>query len=254
MQESPNTLKSIFANDETAIGVWCTLASALTTEVVASADLDWLLIDGEHSPNDLRSIMGQLQAAGQYSLEAVVRAPSDDAVVIKQLMDVGARSLMVPNVYDPKQAARIVAATRYAPYGMRGFSAAHRANRFGRIAHYHETAKENQLLILQIESELGVGNAREIAAVEGVDALFVGPGDLSTNMDSMKQTGAPLVQRAIHDVVAAANAEGKSAGILASEPTDALRYIEAGFRMIAVGTDLGLLAGGVDRLVASFKR
>lgn len=254
MQESTNTLKSTFANDEIAIGVWCTLASALTTEVVASAGPDWLLIDGEHSPNDLRSIMGQLQAAGQYPIEPVVRAPSDDVVAIKQIMDIGGRSLMVPNVCSAKQAEEIVAATRYAPNGVRGFSAAHRANRFGRIAHYHETAQENQLLILQIESEMGVGNAREIAAVEGVDVLFVGPGDLSTNMGLMNQAGAPLVQKAIHDVVAATNAEGKSAGILSTEPTDVFRYIETGFRMVAVGTDIGLLAGGVDRLVAAYKR
>lgn len=253
MQESPNTLKSTFSSDEVAIGVWCTLASALTTEVVASAGPDWLLIDGEHSPNDIRSIMGQLQAAGQYPTEPVVRAPPDDVVAIKQLMDIGGRSLMVPNVCSAKQAKAIVAATRYAPNGVRGFSAAHRANRFGRIARYHETAQENQLLILQIESEMGVRNSREIAAVEGVDVLFVGPGDLSTNMGFMNQAGAPLVQKAIYDVVAATNAEGKSAGIWATDRADARHYIENGFRMVTVGSDLGLLAKGLDDLVASFK-
>lgn len=253
MQERTNTLKAALASARPAIGIWCSLASALTTEVVAGAGADWLLIDSEHSPNDLRSIMAQLQTMGGYPAEAVVRLPSDDAVFIKRVMDVGARSLMIPNVRTAEQARSVVAAMAYAPLGIRGFSVGHRANAFGRISGYHARAREQQLLAVQIECETGVANAAEIAAVEGVDALFVGPGDLSTNMGAMGNPNAPHVQDAIASALAAAKGAGKAAGILAPAKTDADRYLEAGFTMVAVGSDLGLLARGSDALVASFR-
>src|SRR5699024_9617086 len=164
-------------------GLWCSLANPLSTEIMAGAGADWLLIDGEHSPNDLRSVIAQLQTAAAFPVEAVVRVPSDDANLIKQFMDGGARSLMVPNVSTADQARAITRAKAYAPAGgIRGYSTGHRANQFGRIRNYHATARQNQFLAVQIECETGVANAAEIAAVDGVDALFVGPGDLSTNM------------------------------------------------------------------------
>lgn len=254
MQERTNGLKQALQADRPAIGIWCSLANALTTEIVAGAGADWILIDGEHSPNDLRSIMAQLQAAAAYpACEAAVRLPSDDANLIKQMMDAGARSLMVPNVRTAEQARAIVASMSYAPDGMRGFSVGHRANAFGRIKNYHATARAQQLLALQIECETGVANASAIAAVPGVDVLFVGPGDLSTNMGAMGNPSAAHVQAAIQSVLDAARAQGKAAGILAPQQGDAERYLEAGFTMVAVGSDLGLLARGSDDLVARFK-
>lgn len=254
MQERMNGLKQALQADRPAIGIWCSLANALTTEIVAGAGADWILIDGEHSPNDLRSIMAQLQAAAAYqACEAAVRLPSDDANLIKQMMDAGARSLMVPNVRTAEQARAIVASMSYAPDGMRGFSVGHRANAFGRIKNYHATAREQQLLAVQIECETGVANASAIAAVPGVDVLFVGPGDLSTNMGAMGNPSAAHVQAAIQSVLDAARAQGKAAGILAPQQGDAERYLEAGFTMVAVGSDLGLLARGSDDLVARFK-
>ena len=253
MSVKPNDLKAALERDATCIGVWCSLANPLSTEVVAGSGADWVLIDSEHSPNDLRSIVAQLQAVGAYPVEPVVRLPSDDVNLIKQLMDGGARSLMIPNVRSVEQAREIVRATRYAPAGVRGFSVAHRANRFGRNEDYHATAHENQLLALQIECTTGVSNAAEIAAVKGVDALFIGPGDLSTNLDAMGDPGAAHVQEAIRQVIDAARGAGKAVGILAPGQADAERYIEWGCRMVAVGSDLGLLAKGVDSLVAYFK-
>lgn len=254
MQERTNGLKQALQADRPAIGIWCSLANALTTEIVAGAGADWILIDGEHSPNDLRSIMAQLQAAAAYpACEAAVRLPSDDANLIKQMMDAGARSLMVPNVRTAEQARAIVASMSYAPDGMRGFSVGHRANAFGRIKNYHATARAQQLLAVQIECETGVANASAIAAVPGVDVLFVGPGDLSTNMGAMGNPSAAHVQAAIQSVLDAARAQGKAAGILAPQQGDAERYLEAGFTMVAVGSDLGLLARGSDDLVARFK-
>lgn len=254
MQERPNSLKAALAAGVPHIGIWCSLASALTTEVVAGSGAGWLLIDGEHSPNHLLTIMAQLQVAAAFPCEAVVRLPSDDANLIKQAMDVGARSLMIPNVRDAAQARAIVRAMTYAPGGIRGFSVGHRANQFGRIAGYHANARAQQLLAVQIEDEAGVANAAGIAAVEGVDVLFVGPGDLSTNMGSMGNPGAAHVQEAIASVRAAAAAAGKASGILAPVKADADRYLAGGFTMVAVGSDLGLLARGSDALVAAFAR
>ncbi|MBZ9841508.1 HpcH/HpaI aldolase family protein [Mesorhizobium sp. CA5] len=254
MQERVNSLKAAVQAGKPHIGIWCSLASALTTEVVAGSGTGWLLIDGEHSPNDLRSIMAQLQVAAAFPCEAVVRLPSDDAILMKQALDVGARSLMIPNVRTADQARAIVAAMTYAPGGFRGFSVGHRANAFGRIACYHAKAREQQLLAVQIEDESGVANAGEIAAVAGVDVLFVGPGDLSTNMGAMGNPGAAHVQEAIASVRKAAAAAGKASGILAPVKADADRYVADGFTMIAVGSDLGLLARGSDALIASFRQ
>jgi 4-hydroxy-2-oxoheptanedioate aldolase len=253
MQERANPLKAAVMAGRPHIGVWCSLASALTTEIVAGSGAGWLLIDGEHSPNDLRSIMAQLQVAAAFPCEAVVRLPSDDPNLIKQAMDIGARSLMIPNVRTAGQARAIVAAMTYAPGGFRGFSVGHRANAFGRIAGYHANARAQQLLAVQIEDEAGVANAADIAAVEGVDVLFVGPGDLSTNMNAMGNPNAAPVQEAIRSVRRAAAAAGKASGILAPVKADADRYLTDGFTMVAVGSDLGLLARGSDALIASFK-
>lgn len=254
MQERVNSLKAAVQAGRAHIGIWCSLASALTTEIVAGSGAGWLLIDGEHSPNDLRSIMAQLQVAAAFPCEAVVRLPSDDPNLMKQALDVGARSLMIPNVRTAEQARAIVAAMTYAPGGFRGFSVGHRANAFGRIAGYHAKAREQQLLAVQIEDEAGVANAAEIAAVDGVDVLFVGPGDLSTNMGAMGNPGAKHVQEAISSVRKAAASTGKASGILAPVKADADRYLADGFTMVAVGSDLGLLARGSDALIASFNQ
>lgn len=254
IEERENLLKRLLTQGQPAIGLWCSLAEALTTEVMAGAGADWLLIDAEHSPNDLRSVIQQLQTAAAFPCEAMVRLPSDDPNLIKQFMDGGARSLMIPNVRTVDQAGTIARAMSYAPMGgIRGFSVGHRANQFGRIKDYHRTARAQQFLAVQIECEAGVANAAEIAAVEGVDALFVGPGDLSTNLDAMGNPNAKHVQQAIAQVLAAARAAGKPAGILAPQKADADRYLSDGFTMVAVGSDLGLLARGADALVASFR-
>lgn len=254
MQEKLNPLKAAISAGNASLGIWCSLSSALTTEVVVGSGSEWVLIDGEHSPNDIRSIMAQLQVVAAFPCEGAVRLPSDDANLIKQAMDVGARSLMIPNVKTAEQAKSIVSSMTYAPGGVRGFSVGHRANAFGRIPNYHAKAREQQLLAVQIECEVGVANAAEIAAVEGVDVLFVGPGDLSTNMRSMGNPNAPHVQEAIASVRLAAKKAGKASGILAPVKADADRYIADGFTMVAIGSDLGLLARGSDALIASFKR
>lgn len=253
MQERSNVLKQALAEGRPSLGLWCSLANPLTTEIMAGAGADWLLIDGEHSPNDLRSTVAQLQVVAAFPCEGVVRLPSDSPILIKQFLDAGARSLMIPNIQTADQARAVVAAMTYAPAGgMRGFSVGHRANQFGRIAGYHQNAREHQLLAIQIECETGVANAAEIAAVPGVDVLFVGPGDMSTNMNAMGNPNADHVQNAIAKVRQAAKDAGKASGILAPLKADADRYLAQGFTMVAVGADLGLLARGSDNLIASF--
>lgn len=253
MQERRNVLKATLAEGKPCIGLWCSLGSGLTTEIMAGSGAGWLLLDCEHSPNDLRSIVAQLQAAAAFPCEAAVRLHSDDPNLIKQFMDAGARSLMVPNVRTAEQARAVAAAMAYAPAGgIRGFSVGHRANQFGRIAGYHQNARANQLLAVQIECATGVANAAEIAAVDGVDVLFVGPGDLSTNLNAMGNPNADHVQVAIAQVRRAAAEVGKASGILAPVKADADRYLKDGFTMVAVGSDLGLLARGSDNLIASF--
>lgn len=247
-----NPLKSALARGELQIGLWCSLGSSVATEVVAGSGFDWLLIDAEHSPNDTLSVLAQHQAAGAFDCEIVVRIPGNDPILIKQYLDLGIRSILFPNVQSAEEATAIVSATRYPPHGIRGFSMSQRANRYSRIKDYHARASEEIFLALQIETEKAVRAAGDIAAVDGVDAIFVGPGDLSADMGALGNPAAPHVQEAIKSVV---SMKGPAAtGILAPKGDDARRYIVWGATMVAVGSDLGILVNGADGLVRSFDR
>ncbi|MDL2403740.1 HpcH/HpaI aldolase family protein [Rhizobium mayense] len=246
-----NPLKQALERGELQVGLWCSLGSSISTEVVAGSGFDWLLIDAEHSPNDLLSVLAQHQAAGAFDCEVVVRIPGNDPVTIKRYLDIGIRSLMFPNVQSVEEARAIVSATRYAPEGIRGFSVSQRANQYGRVKGYHARATEEIFLALQIETGVAVKAAKDIAAIDGVDAIFVGPGDLSADLGAMGNPLAGHVQEAINSVVSIK--EGVSTGILAPRSDDARRYIEWGARMVAVGSDLGLLVNAADSLAAQFK-
>lgn len=248
-----NKLKQALAENRRQIGLWCSLANNVTAEIVAGSGFDWLLIDVEHSPNDLRSVLAQLQAVAPYPLEPVVRLPNADPILIKQYMDIGARSLLLPNVDSAEEARQIVAATRYPQGGIRGVSLAQRSNRYGRIPNYHQQAERDICVVVQIESPAAVQAAEDIAAVEGIDALFVGPSDLSSNMGHLIQPQVEEVQQAIASVHAAARKAGKPVGILAPVEADAQRYLELGYTMVAVGTDQGLLIKASDQLAQRFK-
>lgn len=248
----PNRLKAALAANRRQIGLWCSLASNVTAEIVAGAGFDWLLIDVEHSPNDLRSVMSQLQAMAPYPVEPVVRLPVAETRLIKQYLDIGARSLLLPNVESVDEARAIVAATRYPGRGVRGVSVSQRANRYGRVKDYHQQADRELCVVVQIESPAGVAVAADIAALDGIDALFVGPSDLSTNMGHLLQPGLAEVQEAIVAAHAAARRAGKASGILAPIEADARRYLEIGFTMVGVGSDQGLLASASDALAQRF--
>lgn len=248
-----NKFKQALASNSRQIGLWCALANNVTAEIAAGSGFDWLVIDVEHSPNDLRSVLVQLQAMAPYPVEPVVRLPFADPVLIKQYLDIGARSLLLPNVGSAEQAKSIVAATRYPPHGMRGVSIIQRANRYGRVADYHRDAANDICLVLQIESPEGVQAAADIAAVDGVDALFVGPSDLSASMGHFLRPDMPEIQDAMASILAAARSQNKATGILVASSTDADRYLEQGFTMVGVGSDQGLLVKACDQLALRFK-
>lgn len=249
-----NAFKAALARGDTLYGLWLALADAYSAEVCAGAGFDWLLIDGEHAPNDIRSTLASLQAMSAYPVTPLVRPPVGDAVGIKQLLDIGARNLLIPMVETPDQARELVAATRYPPRGVRGVGAAlARASGFGRDAAYLSHADEGVCLLLQIESVAGLEALDEIAAVDGVDGVFIGPADLAASFGRLGHPGHPDVQAAIQDAATRIRAAGRAAGILSTDETQARVYLEWGYTFVAVGTDVTLLARATTALAARFK-
>jgi 2-dehydro-3-deoxyglucarate aldolase len=223
------------------IGCWASLGSAITTEVLGVAGFDWLLLDCEHAPNDVLSLVPQLMALKDSVSAAVVRPPSNDPITIKRMLDIGCHNFLIPMVDSANQARAAVAATRYPPQGIRGVSVSQRSNRYGAVANYFHQINDQIAVVVQIESCAGVAAASEIAAVNGVDALFVGPSDLAAAYGRLGNPNHPDVQAAIAEVQAAGIAAGKTIGILAPAEADARRYLKQGFNLVAVGSDLGVL-------------
>ena len=250
---SRNPFKAALARGETQIGLWLSMAQPYTAEVCATAGFQWLLIDGEHAPNDVRSTLAQLQAVAAYPAHPVVRAVSGDANLVKQLLDIGAQTLLVPMVDTPEQAAALVAATRYPPHGMRGVGAAvARASRWGARRDYLHVADDEVCLLVQAESKTALANLERICAVDGVHGVFIGPADLAASMGHRGNPGHPEVQAAIEAAIATIARSGKAAGTLTGNTTLARRYIELGAHFVAVGIDITLLAQGTRKLAAEF--
>lgn len=248
-----NTFKQRLSAEQ-LIGLWVGLADPYCAELAANAGFDWLLLDGEHAPNDLRGLLGQLQAVAPYASQAVIRPPIGDAVVIKQLLDIGAQTLLVPMVESAEQAEHLVAAMHYPPKGIRGVGAAlARASRWNNIASYLAEADAQMCLLVQVESLKGLENLDAIAAVEGVDGVFIGPADLSAAMGHRGNPGHPEVQAAIEDAIARIRQAGKAAGILSADEKLARRYLELGCAFVAVGVDTSLLMRSLKALASNFK-
>jgi 4-hydroxy-2-oxoheptanedioate aldolase len=250
-----NAFKAALARREAQIGFWVGLADAYAAELLATAGFDWLLIDGEHGPNDVQSLLAQLQAVAPYRASAVVRPVEASTATIKQVLDIGALTLLLPMVHTAAQAAQIVAATRYAPRGTRGLgSALVRASRWNGVEGYIQRADEEICVLVQVESTEGLANVAAIAAVEGVDGVFFGPADLSASMGHLGDAGHPDVVRAIDDGIATVLAAGKAPGILAPDPARARACLAAGALFVAVGIDTTILARGARALAADFGR
>ena len=248
----PNRLKEQLVGGRTLIGCWLSLGSPITTEVVGTAGFDWLLLDAEHAPNDVLTLIPQLMALKDSVSAAFVRPPWNDPVVIKRLLDAGFYNFLIPMIEDPAQARAAVAATRYPPRGIRGVSVAQRSNHYGTVPDYFQRVDDQIAVVVQIETRAGVDAAAAIAAVDGVDALFIGPGDLAAALGRIGRPDAPEVQQAIAHVLAAAQAAGKPTGILAPIEADARRYLAQGMTLVAVGSDLGLLRSQATALAARF--
>jgi 4-hydroxy-2-oxoheptanedioate aldolase len=244
--------KQALSGSRPLLGLWQALANGYTAEICASAGFDWLLIDGEHAPNNAQTLLAQLQAVAAYPVAAIARVPSCDPVAIKQYLDIGFASLLVPMVDTAEQAATAAAAARFPPRGSRGVaSATSRASGFGADASYLGDAHEQVTLIAQVESRSALEQIDAIASVEGIDALFIGPGDLAASLGHLGTPTHPEVQTAIAMAKARIDAAGKPAGIFALSPEDARLRASQGFRFISVGTDVGLLASGARSLLAA---
>jgi 2-dehydro-3-deoxyglucarate aldolase len=249
----PNSFRQRMLAGEPLIGCWMSLASHIVSEVVGYAGFDWMLLDAEHSPNDIQTLIAQLQALKDSPSAPVVRPEWNDPVQIKRLLDIGFYNLLIPFVESAQQARAAVAATRYPPQGMRGVSVAQRGNRYGYDREYFTSINEHICVMVQIENRAGVAASAEIAAVDGVDCLFIGPSDLAASYGHLGHAQHPEVQAAIREVVRAAQAQGKAVGILAPVDEDARNYQAMGIQVLAVGSDLGLLKTASSALCARFK-
>lgn len=238
--------------NEVQIGLWLVLGEATSAELCAAAGYDWLLIDGEHGPNTLTTILAQLRAMAAYPVSPVVRAASGTAVEIKQLLDLGAQTLLIPMVESAEQARALVAATRHAPEGLRGIATLTRAAGFTRVRDYLARAHEEICLVVQIETAAGLAAIEAIAAVPGIDALFIGPNDLAASLGHRGGLEHPAVTAAVEDAVARICAVGKPAGIFTLDEASARRYLALGCTFVSVGCDATLLAGAVDSLRRRF--
>jgi 4-hydroxy-2-oxoheptanedioate aldolase len=248
-----NAFKQALASCQRQIGLWSGLCSPIVAEIIAGAGFDWIVIDGEHAPNDIPSLLAQLQAMRGGTAEPVFRVPWNDPVVIKRALDVGARSLLVPFVQNAQEARKAVAAARYPPLGIRGIAVGTRANDYGRIQGYHSNAHFDTCVVVQLESKAALKEIEAIATVEGVDGLFIGPSDLAGDFGHLGNPSHPEVQAAIQDAGQRIRAAGKSAGTLSGNVDAVDRLISFGYNFTAVGSDVGLLARTAESVAARFR-
>jgi 4-hydroxy-2-oxoheptanedioate aldolase len=248
-----NHLKRALRDGQVQIGLWTSLSSPIAAEIAAGAGFDWLLIDAEHSPNELTDIHRQLHAMQGSATSAVVRPAWNDPVIVKRLLDIGVQSLLVPFVQNADEARRAVAATRYPPDGIRGVATTTRASRYGRVTDYLARAHEEICVVVQVETRAALGSLEAIAAVPGVDGVFIGPNDLAADMGHLGDAAHPEVRAAIDDAVKRIQQGGKTAGILAPVEADARHWLERGCTFVAVGSDAGLLARQTEALAAKYK-
>jgi len=248
-----NVFKRALQRRELQIGLWSTLCSTLAAEIIAHSGFDWILLDTEHSPNEMPDLVSQLQAMGRGTASPVVRAAWNDPVLIKRILDTGAQSILLPYVQSTEEARRAVAAVRYPPRGIRGVSGSSRASNYGRIKDYLQSADEEICLLVQIETRLALEQLEAISTTEGVDGVFIGPADLSASLGHLGDPHHQETQSALQDAGRRLARLGKPAGILAAIEADARRFIEWGYSFVAVGVDTVLLATSADALARKFK-
>ncbi|MEJ5978823.1 4-hydroxy-2-oxoheptanedioate aldolase [Novosphingobium sp. PS1R-30] len=248
-----NVFKRKLLARERQIGLWLAMADAYAASIAGQAGFDWLVIDAEHGPNDLRSILAQLQSIESTPSMPVVRPPQGEGWMIKQLLDIGAQTLLIPMVENAEQARQLVAACRYPPRGRRGMGAGiARASRFNTIPDYVDAADDQICLLVQIESRQGLDNLEAIAAIEGVDGLFIGPADLAADMGHTGNMHHSAVQAAVESAIGRIQACGKPAGILTFDVDLNRRYLELGATFVAVGADVPIFTAALGDLLAPY--
>jgi 4-hydroxy-2-oxoheptanedioate aldolase len=248
-----NEFKHAIAAGKLQIGLWCSLCSNVAAEIVSHSGYDWLLLDTEHSPNEVPDILSQLQATQAGTASAIVRPAWNDMVLIKRYLDIGAQTLLIPFVQNADEARAAVAATRYPPDGIRGITGSGRASRYGRVKDYLKNAGSEICVLVQVETRSALDQIEAIASVDGVDGVFIGPNDLSASFGQIGNWGHPDVQAALEDAVKRLKKIGKPAGILTPNEEEAKRFIQWGYTFVAVGSDIGLLAKNADGLANRFK-
>ncbi len=253
MKLAENTFKRAIASDKPQVGLWISLCSNYAAEAVAPAGFDWVLLDMEHSPNEIPVVLSQLQAMQQGSSVAIVRPPWNEPVIVKRLLDLGAPGLLFPMVQSVQEAKQAVAATRYPPRGIRGVSVGQRGNKFGRVSDYFERVEEETAVLVQLETRHALTQAREIAELDGVDGVFFGPADIAADFGYLGQPAHPEVWDAIRQAADVVRAAGKPVGTLMSDAQKAIELLNEGFAFVACGSDLNLLARGADNLLATVK-
>ena len=241
------------AEGQPQIGLWISLASNIAAEVIAPSGYDWVLLDMEHSPGDVNSILGQLQVFARTGTTAIVRPDWNDAVLVKRLLDLGAPGLLFPMIQSAEEARAAVAATRYPPHGIRGVAGSTRANRYGRDADYFDKIADETAVLIQLETQKALGDADAITAVDGITGVFFGPGDIAADMGLLGQPLHDDVWAAIRPVARRLIDRGMPVGTLVSDPAFARELLEFGFSFVAVGSDTALLARGADALLARMR-
>ncbi|WP_102108401.1 aldolase/citrate lyase family protein [Oceaniglobus roseus] len=252
MQNPENTFKAALKAGRSQVGIWNSISEPSVVEMLAGAGFDWMLIDAEHTPLSDLAVMQTLQCVAAYPTAPVVRVVANDTAAIKRLLDIGAQTLMVPYVETAQQAQAAVDAMRYGPEGVRGFAGLTRASRYGQVAGYGQTASDQLCLLVQVETRTGIQNLDAIAAVDGVDGVFIGPADLAASMGHPGNTGHPEVVAAVEGAVARLKALGMPSGFLSLDEAMNARCIELGTTFTAVGVDIALLISGVKALRARF--
>ncbi|MBL4916270.1 HpcH/HpaI aldolase family protein [Szabonella alba] len=248
-----NGFKTALREGRQQIGIWVSIPGSGSAEAIAGCGFDWLVIDSEHTALDLPTMLAMLQAVEPYPTHAVVRPGWNDATEIKRILDLGAQSIIVPYVQSPDEAAQAVAAVRYPPEGMRGVAGTTRASRYGRVKDYTARANAEICLLVQVETAQALDRIEEIAAVDGVDGIFIGPADLAASLGYPGQPSHPEVKARIFDAIRRVRAAGKPAGILMSDPAFAAEAVEAGTLFTAVDQDIALLTRSARALAAKWK-
>ena len=254
MPAPTNTFKAKLKQGERVIGLWMCLADHYSADLLGTAGFDWIVVDGEHAPNDIRSLRDQVMALAPYETEAVVRVPIGETWIIKQVLDIGAQTLLVPMVDSKEQAEEIVRACRYPPHGTRGVGAAPaRASRYSQITDYVTTADDQICLLVQVENRAGIAALDDILSVDGIDGVFIGPADLSSDMGYAGNANAPEVRDTILDALDRIAKAGKAPGILSTNDEVTAVYRDAGAQFLAVGIDVLMLAKAARAAAAKWK-